>query len=237
MKNPSCVDHVPIKTSICTRCPIAVFDCQRLDLHQTLRPPVFKAVWERPNCWLPKMGGQGPISICIVVWKKISRPASVSDCKVLFFCSCSCSYSYYYYSYYSYSYYYYYYSSSCCCCCYYYYYYHHHYHHHHHHHSYSYSCAYSDAYSNAYSDAYSTPLLLYSFLPSSPSTTLVVPVANDTAYNTTVLYRYSSQDAHDTDRPVLIWYAFHWLFKHALATQAVSDLRLCLRLFFSQAST
>ena len=29
----------------------------------------------------------------------------------------------------------------------------------------------------------------------------------------------------------------HWLFKHALATQAASDLRLCLRLFFSQAST
>ena len=42
----------------------------------------------------------------------------------------------------------------------------------------------------------STPLLLYSFLPSSPSTTLVVPVANDIAYSITVVYRYSSQDAH-----------------------------------------
>ena len=82
-----------------------------------------------------------------------------------------------------------------------------------------------------------TPLLLYSFLPSSPNTSLVVPVANDIAYSITFVYRYSSQDAHGTDRPVLIWYAFHWLFKHALATQAVSDLRLCLRLFFSQAST
>ena len=80
-----------------------------------------------------------------------------------------------------------------------------------------------------------TPLLLYSFLPSSRSTTLVVPVANDTAYSITVVYKYSSQDAHGTDQPVLIGYAFHWLFKHALATQAVSEL--CLRLFFSQAST
>ena len=80
----------------------------------------------------------------------------------------------------------------------------------------------------------STPLLLP---PSSPSTTLVVPVANDIAYSITVVYSYSSQDAHGTDRLVLIWYAFHWWFKHALATQAASDLRLCLRLFFSQAST
>ena len=82
-----------------------------------------------------------------------------------------------------------------------------------------------------------TPLLLYSFLPSSPSTTLVVPVANDITYSITVFYRYSSLEAHGTDLPVLIWYAFHWLFKRALATQAASDLRLCLRLFFSQAST
>ena len=66
---------------------------------------------------------------------------------------------------------------------------------------------------------------------------LVVPETNDTAYSITVIYRYSSQDAHGTDRPVLIWYVFHWLFKHALATQAASDLRLCLGLFFSQAST
>ena len=57
------------------------------------------------------------------------------------------------------------------------------------------------------------------------------------AYSITIVYRYSSQDAHGTDWPVLIWYAVHWLFKHALATQAASDLRLCLRLFFSQAST
>ena len=77
-----------------------------------------------------------------------------------------------------------------------------------------------------------TPLPLPPFC-----TTLVVPVANDIAYSITVVYRYSSQDARGTDRPVLIWYAFHWLFKHALATQAASDLRLCLRLFFSQAST
>ena len=79
-----------------------------------------------------------------------------------------------------------------------------------------------------------TPLLLYSFLLASPNSTLVVPVANGIAYSIIVVYRYSSQDAHDTDRPVLIWYAFHWVFKHALATQAASDLRLCLRLFFSQ---
>jgi len=59
----------------------------------------------------------------------------------------------------------------------------------------------------------STPLLLYSFLPSSRSTTLVVPVANDTAYSITVVYKYSSQDAHGTDQPVLIGYAFHWLFE------------------------
>ena len=58
-----------------------------------------------------------------------------------------------------------------------------------------------------------TPLLLYSFLPSSRSTTLVVPVANDTAYSITVVYKYSSQDAHGTDQPVLIGYAFHWLFE------------------------
>ena len=37
--------------------------------------------------------------------------------------------------------------------------------------------------------------------------------------------------------PLFSCCAFHWLFKHALATQAASDLRLCLRLFFSQAST
>ena len=42
---------------------------------------------------------------------------------------------------------------------------------------------------------------------------MVVPVA----YSIIVVYRYSSQDAHGTDRPVLIWYAFHWLFKHARA--------------------
>ena len=60
---------------------------------------------------------------------------------------------------------------------------------------------------------FSTPLLLYSFLPSSRSTTLVVPVANDTAYSITVVYKYSSQDAHGTDQPVLIGYAFHWLFE------------------------
>ena len=54
-----------------------------------------------------------------------------------------------------------------------------------------------------------TPLLLYSFLPSSPRTTLVVPVAHDIAYSITVVYSYSSQDAHGTDRLVLIWYAFH----------------------------
>ena len=41
-------------------------------------------------------------------------------------------------------------------------------------------------------------LLLYSFLLSSPNTKLVVPVANDTAYSITVVYRYSSQDAHGT---------------------------------------
>jgi hypothetical protein len=92
------------------------------------------------------------------------------------------------------------------------------------------------SYSYPYSDS-STPLLLYSFLPSFTSTTLVVPVANDIAYSITVVYSYSSQDAHGTDRLVLIWYAFHWLFKHALATQAALDLRRCLRLFFSQAST
>ena len=34
--------------------------------------------------------------------------------------------------------------------------------------------------------------------PSSPSAKLVVPVANDTAYNIAVVYRYSSQDAHGT---------------------------------------
>ena len=49
-----------------------------------------------------------------------------------------------------------------------------------------------------------------------------MPVANDIAYSITVVYRYSSQGAQGTDRPVLIWYAFHWLFKHALATQAAS---------------
>ena len=41
-------------------------------------------------------------------------------------------------------------------------------------------------------------LLLYSFLPSSSSTELVVPVANDTAYTITVVYRYSSWDARGT---------------------------------------
>ena len=82
-----------------------------------------------------------------------------------------------------------------------------------------------------------TPLFLYSstLSPLSPSTTLIVPVANDIAYSITIVYSYSSQDAHFTDRLVLILYAFHWWFKHALATQAASDLRLCLRLF-SQAS-
>ena len=85
--------------------------------------------------------------------------------------------------------------------------------------SYSHSCSYSHSYPDAHFDA-STPLC--SFLPSSPSTTLVVPVANYIAYSITVVYRYSSQDA--------------WLFKHALATQAAPDLRLCLRLI-SQAST
>ena len=44
----------------------------------------------------------------------------------------------------------------------------------------------------------STPLLLSPFLPTSPSTKLVVPVANDTAYSITVVYRSSSQDAHST---------------------------------------
>ena len=63
--------------------------------------------------------------------------------------------------------------------------------------------AYSDAYSDSDS---STPLLLPPFFP----TTLVVPVANDIAYSITVVYSYSSQDAHGTDRLVLIWYAFHW---------------------------
>ena len=96
---------------------------------------------------------------------------------------------------------------------------------------YSYSCSYPYPYSYAYSSDSSTPV------PSSQSATLVVPVADDAAYSITVVYKYSSQDAHGTDRLVLIGYAFHWLFKHALATQAVSDLRLCLRLFFSEAST
>ena len=81
------------------------------------------------------------------------------------------------------------------------------------------------------------PLLLYFFLPSSPSTTLVVPVAKDIVYSITVVYRCSSQDAHGIDPPILIWYTFHLLFKHAFAIQAASDLQLCLRLFFSQAST
>ena len=71
----------------------------------------------------------------------------------------------------------------------------------------------------------------------STSTSLVVPVANDIAYSITVVYSYSSQDAHGTDRLVLIWYAIHWWFKHALGTQAASDLRLCLRPFLSRAST
>ena len=54
--------------------------------------------------------------------------------------------------------------------------------------------------------------LLYSSTPSSllpHVTTLVVPVAHDIAYSITVVYSYSSQDAHGTDRLVLIWYAFH----------------------------
>ena len=93
---------------------------------------------------------------------------------------------------------------------------------------YHYYYSYSDAYSDSDS---STPLLLP---PVFPRYYLVVPVAN---YSVTVVYSYSSQDAHSTDRLVLIWYAFHWWFKHALVTQAASDLRLCLRLFFSQAST
>ena len=76
-------------------------------------------------------------------------------------------------------------------------------HRHHHHHFYSYTYAYSYGYSDAYSDSSTpTPLLLYSFLPSSTSTTLVVPVANDIAYSISVAYRYSSQGAHGTDRPV-----------------------------------
>ena len=44
-----------------------------------------------------------------------------------------------------------------------------------------------------------TPLPLPPFC-----TTLVVPVANDIAYSITVVYRYSSQDAQGTDRPVLM---------------------------------
>ena len=56
-------------------------------------------------------------------------------------------------------------------------------------------CAYSDAYSDS-----STPLLLPPFFPKYYT---VVPVANDIAYNITVVYRYSSQEAHGTDRPVL----------------------------------
>ena len=49
---------------------------------------------------------------------------------------------------------------------------------------------------------YSSPLLLPPFFP---STTPVVPVANDTAYSiTSVVHRCSSPDAHDTDRPVLL---------------------------------
>ena len=63
-----------------------------------------------------------------------------------------------------------------------------------------------------------------------------MPVANGIAYSITVVYTYSFVTGR-TRRLVLIWYVFHWLFKHALATQAASDLRLCLPLFFSQAST
>ena len=45
------------------------------------------------------------------------------------------------------------------------------------------------------SDAYSFLLLPQVH----PSAKLVVPVANDTAYNIAVVYRYSSQDAHGTN--------------------------------------
>ena len=44
-----------------------------------------------------------------------------------------------------------------------------------------------------------------------------MPVANNIAYSITVVYRYSSQNAHGTDRPVLICYAFP-LFVQALSS-------------------
>ena len=82
----------------------------------------------------------------------------------------------------------------------------------------------------------SAPLLLPPFFP---KYYLVVPVANDIAclQHYRRLQLLVTGRTLCTDRLVLIWYAFHWWFKRALATQAASDLRLCLRLFFSQAST
>ena len=75
-----------------------------------------------------------------------------------------------------------------CCCCYYYYY----------HHFYSYSGSYSDSYSDSSTP---TPLLLYSFLPSSPSITPVVPVASVISYSIT---RYWSTSTHLICVPLVV---------------------------------
>ena len=167
--------------------------------YQEIRRPAAVSDWKVLLLFLCLACTCSFVLLLLVFASSESRSPPPSS-KYYYYCCC---YYYYYSSYYYYDYYYYdddndyydYYD--------YYGYYDYYDYYDHHHHFYSYTYAYFYGYSDAYSDS-STPtlLLLYSFLPSSTSTTLVVPVANDIAYSISVAYRYSSQGAHGTDRPV-----------------------------------